>query len=274
MTLFLFGLFFVLLLLELPVAFAIGVSSSVAVLLSERLPPTFIVSKIFAGLDSFPLMAIPFYILAGNLMTEGGLTQKIVELRQRARRPRPRGPGPRLDRVGRHLLRRVRVGGGRHGGHRVDHDPGHEDGSGTPPTSPSASSPPHAPWARSSRRASCSSSTARWSRCRSASCSWPASCPALLMALMLMVFAAVIVRRRGYAPSHARFVVRRAVESPGRRRLGAARPGDHHRRHRRRLVHADGGRRHRGRLRAAGVDAGPPHRADRQTCRGSSSSRR
>ena len=35
-------------------------------------------SKIFAGLDSFPLMAIPFYVLAGNLMSEGGLTQKIV----------------------------------------------------------------------------------------------------------------------------------------------------------------------------------------------------
>jgi C4-dicarboxylate transporter DctM subunit len=79
-TLLLFGLFLFLLLLELPVAFAIGVASSVVVLLSERLPPTFIASKIFAGLDSFPLMAIPFYILAGNLMTEGGLTQKIVDL--------------------------------------------------------------------------------------------------------------------------------------------------------------------------------------------------
>jgi C4-dicarboxylate transporter DctM subunit len=78
-TLLLFGLFLALLLLELPVAFAIGVSSSLVVLISERLPPTFIVSKIFAGLDSFPLMAIPFYILAGNLMTEGGLTQKIVD---------------------------------------------------------------------------------------------------------------------------------------------------------------------------------------------------
>src|SRR4026209_2438968 len=78
MTLFLFGLFFVLLLFELPVAFAIGVSSSIASLFGERLPPAFIVSKIFAGLDSFPLMAIPFYILAGNLMSEGGLTQKIV----------------------------------------------------------------------------------------------------------------------------------------------------------------------------------------------------
>jgi C4-dicarboxylate transporter DctM subunit len=80
MTVLLFGLFLLLLLLEVPVAFAIGVSSSIVVLLSERLPPTFIVSKIFAGLDSFPLMAIPFYILAGNLMTEGGLTQKIVDL--------------------------------------------------------------------------------------------------------------------------------------------------------------------------------------------------
>ncbi len=78
MTLLLFGLFLLLLLCEMPVAFSIGVSSSVVVLLSERLPPTFIVSKIFAGLDSFPLMAIPFYILAGNLMSEGGLTVKIV----------------------------------------------------------------------------------------------------------------------------------------------------------------------------------------------------
>ncbi|HSF03830.1 MAG TPA: TRAP transporter large permease subunit, partial [Solirubrobacterales bacterium] len=79
MTLLLFGLFLALLAIEMPVAFAIGVSSSAVVLLSERLPPTFIVSKIFAGMDSFPLMAIPFYILAGNLMSAGGLTVKIVE---------------------------------------------------------------------------------------------------------------------------------------------------------------------------------------------------
>jgi tripartite ATP-independent transporter DctM subunit len=79
MTLLLFGLFLALLAIEMPVAFAIGVSSSAVVLLSERLPPTFIVSKIFAGMDSFPLMAIPFYILAGNLMSAGGLTVRIVE---------------------------------------------------------------------------------------------------------------------------------------------------------------------------------------------------
>jgi tripartite ATP-independent transporter DctM subunit len=77
-TLVLFGLFFILMALGMPIAFAIGVASSSIVFVSERLPPTFIVSKMFAGLDSFPLMAIPFYILAGNLMTEGGLTQKIV----------------------------------------------------------------------------------------------------------------------------------------------------------------------------------------------------
>ena len=75
----LLGLFLLFLAIEMPVAFAIGVSSSIVVFLSERLPPTFIVSKMFAGMDSFPLMAIPFYILAGNLMSEGGLTRKIVE---------------------------------------------------------------------------------------------------------------------------------------------------------------------------------------------------
>ncbi len=75
----LLGLFVLFLAIEMPVAFAIGVSASIVVFLSERLPPTFIVSKMFAGLDSFPLMAIPFYILAGNLMSEGGLTRKIVD---------------------------------------------------------------------------------------------------------------------------------------------------------------------------------------------------
>jgi C4-dicarboxylate transporter DctM subunit len=79
MTLVLFAFFIGLLLVGMPVAFAIGVASTVVVFMMERLPPTFIASKIFAGLDSFPLMAIPFYILAGNLMTEGGLTQKIVD---------------------------------------------------------------------------------------------------------------------------------------------------------------------------------------------------
>lgn len=79
MTLVLFAFFIGLLLIGMPVAFAIGVASTVVVFMMERLPPTFIASKIFAGLDSFPLMAIPFYILAGNLMTEGGLTKKIVD---------------------------------------------------------------------------------------------------------------------------------------------------------------------------------------------------
>lgn len=78
MTLILFVLFFGLLFIGMPVAFCMGVASTVVVFMMERLPPSFIVSKFFAGLDSFPLMAIPFYILAGNLMTEGGLTQKIV----------------------------------------------------------------------------------------------------------------------------------------------------------------------------------------------------
>jgi len=79
-TVLIFAIFFGLLAIGMPIAFAMGVASTIIVFMMERVPPTFIVSKIFAGLDSFPLMAIPFYILAGNLMTEGGLTQKIVNL--------------------------------------------------------------------------------------------------------------------------------------------------------------------------------------------------
>jgi tripartite ATP-independent transporter DctM subunit len=80
MTIVLFALFAALLFLGMPIAFCIAVASTIVVFMMERLPPSFIVAKMFAGLDSFPLMAIPFYILAGNLMTEGGLTQKIVNL--------------------------------------------------------------------------------------------------------------------------------------------------------------------------------------------------
>lgn len=78
--LWLFGLFFACLLIATPIAFSIGISSLIVTLFSEQLPPTFLISKVFAGIDSFPFMAIPFFILAGDLMNEGGLTERIVGL--------------------------------------------------------------------------------------------------------------------------------------------------------------------------------------------------
>jgi len=74
----LFGSFFVLLLLGLPVALAIGVSSLVA-LLTEGVPLMLITQRMFAGTDSFALIAVPFFILAGDLMAEGKVSEKLVE---------------------------------------------------------------------------------------------------------------------------------------------------------------------------------------------------
>ncbi|MFW5695914.1 MAG: TRAP transporter large permease [Alkalispirochaeta sp.] len=74
----LFGSFFVLLLLGLPVALAIGVSSLVAIL-SEGVPLMLITQRMFAGTDSFALIAVPFFILAGDLMAEGKVSEKLVE---------------------------------------------------------------------------------------------------------------------------------------------------------------------------------------------------
>jgi len=74
----LFGSFFVLLLLGLPVALAIGVSALIA-LAREGLPLMLITQRMFAGTDSFALIAVPFFILAGDLMASGKVSEKLVE---------------------------------------------------------------------------------------------------------------------------------------------------------------------------------------------------
>jgi C4-dicarboxylate transporter, DctM subunit len=78
MTGILFGSFFVLLLLGLPVALAIGVSALVA-LAREGVPLMLITQRMFAGTDSFALIAVPFFILAGDLMASGKVSEKLVE---------------------------------------------------------------------------------------------------------------------------------------------------------------------------------------------------
>jgi C4-dicarboxylate transporter DctM subunit len=76
----LFGCFFILLFMGVPIAFAIGVSTFVPLLMDGRLPFTLVISQMFSGMDSFPLMAIPFFILTGTLAGACNLTEKIVAL--------------------------------------------------------------------------------------------------------------------------------------------------------------------------------------------------
>lgn len=78
-TLFLFGSFFVLLFLAVPVGYAIGVATLITMLGFSDIPLIMISQNAVAGADSFPLMAIPFFILAGNLMSSGGVAKRLIE---------------------------------------------------------------------------------------------------------------------------------------------------------------------------------------------------
>ncbi len=61
----------------LPVAIAMAGSSLIYILVSGNLPPFAVVHRMIGGIDSFPLLAVPFFILAGNLMNNAGITNRI-----------------------------------------------------------------------------------------------------------------------------------------------------------------------------------------------------
>lgn len=75
----LFVLLLGMILLGFPVAVALIGSSAVYILLSGRVPDVVVMHRVINGVDSFPLLAIPFFILAGNLMNTAGITERIFE---------------------------------------------------------------------------------------------------------------------------------------------------------------------------------------------------
>jgi len=74
----LFIAFVVLIVLSVPISIALGLSSMIAVLLHTDMSLMVLVQKIFGGVNSFTLMAIPFFILAGNMMAAGGVSTRLV----------------------------------------------------------------------------------------------------------------------------------------------------------------------------------------------------
>lgn len=73
----LFGVFTALLLFRVPVSFCLGASAMLCIFLL-KIPLVIVGQRMFNSLDSFPIMAIPFFILSGNLMVEGGLSRRLV----------------------------------------------------------------------------------------------------------------------------------------------------------------------------------------------------
>ena len=76
----LIGVFFILLALSVPIAFAMGLATVAAIAVHDTLPMTLLAQRALVGAESYALLAIPFFILAGNLMNGGGLTDQIVRL--------------------------------------------------------------------------------------------------------------------------------------------------------------------------------------------------
>jgi C4-dicarboxylate transporter DctM subunit len=77
-TMVLFGVFVATLLIGVPIAFALSLGAFAVLWMTGFFVPELVVQRIFAGMDSFPIMAIPFFVLAGALMESGGISTRLV----------------------------------------------------------------------------------------------------------------------------------------------------------------------------------------------------
>ena len=73
------GSFFVMLFLGIPIAFALCTSSLLYLIMFSRVPLVIVAQQMLKGVDSFTLMAIPFFVIAGCLMQSGGISKRIVD---------------------------------------------------------------------------------------------------------------------------------------------------------------------------------------------------
>ena len=76
----LFGGFFALMILRVPVAFALGLACLPVLIIEPRLSPMVVFNTTFKAYNSFILLAVPFFLLTANLMNVGGITDRLVHL--------------------------------------------------------------------------------------------------------------------------------------------------------------------------------------------------
>ena len=77
-TLVLFLALIVCLLLRVPIGISLGLSAMAAIMQSDVVSLRYLAQSMTTGLDSFPLMAVPFFILAGELMGTGGISRRLL----------------------------------------------------------------------------------------------------------------------------------------------------------------------------------------------------
>jgi C4-dicarboxylate transporter DctM subunit len=76
----LFISFILMMLLNVPISISLGFSALLAFLYSGAMPLIIVPQKMFTSIDSFPLMAIPFFMVAGSLMERGGISRRLIDV--------------------------------------------------------------------------------------------------------------------------------------------------------------------------------------------------
>ena len=119
-----FGLLIVLMLTGMPISIALGLTVLTFLFTMTQVPIEAVALKLFTGIENFEIMAIPFFILAGNFLTHGGVARRMIAFATSHDRPLVRRPGARR-RDGLRAVRgdlRLVAGDGR--GDRRDHPAG------------------------------------------------------------------------------------------------------------------------------------------------------
>ncbi|KJS23063.1 MAG: C4-dicarboxylate ABC transporter permease [Clostridiaceae bacterium BRH_c20a] len=74
----LFGLFALLVILSVPIAISIGLATVLAIYFTDVVKLQVVAQKMFTAVDSFPLMAVPFFMIAGVIMEKGGISKRLI----------------------------------------------------------------------------------------------------------------------------------------------------------------------------------------------------
>jgi len=72
--------FFVLLIIGVPISFSLSISAFLSVMMTGTIPVMTLVQKTFRAIDSFTLLAIPFFVFAGNVMARGGVSKRLTDI--------------------------------------------------------------------------------------------------------------------------------------------------------------------------------------------------
>src|SRR6218665_555667 len=77
-TLIIFGLLIALMLTGMPISIALGLTVLTFLFFLTQVPIEAVALKLFTGIENFEIMAIPFFILAGNFLTHGGVAKRMI----------------------------------------------------------------------------------------------------------------------------------------------------------------------------------------------------